>query len=101
INQAATLDFGTTDRKPGSYKIGLNVTAEGFNDASSETAVSVLAYQPPSGAIEISPAEIWAGETATLTANFNPGPCGGTIGSPSFSANEGSIAGNTYNSSTV
>ena len=33
VSQMPTLDFNTTGRAPGSYKIGMKVTADGFNDA--------------------------------------------------------------------
>ena len=52
INQAAAFDFGTSGRAPGTYRIGLKVTADGFNDATAETAVTVRGYEPPSGSAQ-------------------------------------------------
>ena len=102
INQASpAFEFGTTGRNPGTYKIGMKVTAEGYNDASTETTVSILPYQPPSGTLQVSPAEIWAGEKATLTPNFSAGKCGGTLKPATFTASEGSVTGNEFDSSTV
>jgi hypothetical protein len=101
ISQAATLDFGSIGRNPGSYRVALKVTAEGFNDASAETAVRVREYVPPSGSLSVSPAEIWVGDKATLSAAFSVGQCGGALGQVTFSAPEGSISGNQYDSSGV
>lgn len=101
INQAAAFDFGTTGRDPGTYRIGLKVTAEGFNDASAETAVTIRGYQPPSGSLAASPAEVWVGEKATLSPNFSPGQCGGPLGAPEFTATEGSVSGTEFDSSAV
>ena len=101
ISQAAALDFGTTGRDPGTYRIALKVTAEGFNDATAETAVTVRGYQPPSGSIAASPVEMWVGEKSRLSANFSAGQCGGPLTPASFTATEGSVSGTEFDSSTV
>jgi hypothetical protein len=101
INQAATFDFGTAGRAPGTYRIGLNVTAEGYNDASAETTVTVRGHQPPTGSLQATPNEIWVGDKATLSPNFTAGQCGGQLGPPSFAATEGTLNGPEYDSSTV
>jgi outer membrane protein OmpA-like peptidoglycan-associated protein len=100
-SQTATLDFNTAGRAAGSYKIGMKATAEGFNDAFAETPVTVLEYRPPSGTLQVSPAEIWVGEKATLSANFSPGQCGGTLKPATFTASEGSVSDAQYQSSGV
>jgi len=101
ISQAQTLEFGTAGRSAGSYRIGLKISAPGYNDASAETAVTVQRYTPPSGTVQASPAEIWAGEKSTLSANFTAGQCGGTLSRPQFAASEGTISGNEFDSSGV
>lgn len=101
INQAVAFDFGTTGRAPGTYRIGLKVTAEGFNDASAETTVTVRGYNSPSGSVSVSPPEIWAGEKARVSANFSPGQCGGPLQPATFAATEGSVSGTEYDSSNV
>jgi opacity protein-like surface antigen len=101
INQAAAFEFGTTGRAPGTYRIGLGVSAEGYNDASAETTVTVRGYQPPTGSLRATPNEIFAGEKATLSPNFTAGQCGGQLGPPSFAATEGMLNGAEYDSSTV
>ena len=101
VSKQASFEFGTTGRESRAYKLGLTVSAPEYNDTTLERIVTIGAYQPPSGAIEASPREIWAGEKASLSANFNPGHCGGELGSPVFTASEGSISGNQFDSSEV
>jgi hypothetical protein len=96
ISQVPRLEFGSLGRDPGSYRIGLKVTAEGYNDASAETAITVLGYMPPTGTLTVSPSEIWLGEKATLNARFATGQCGGALGPVAFSAPEGSVSGNQF-----
>ena len=101
VSQAPRLEFGSTGRDPGPYKIGLKVTAEGYNDASAETTVSVLGYMPPSGTLNASPAEIFLGEKSTLAPNFTSGQCGGALGPVTYSVPEGTISGDQYDSTGV
>lgn len=101
ISRAPQFEFGTTGRPAGSYRIGLKVAGEGYNDASAETVVTVRGYQPPSGTLQASPAEIWAGDKATLVPNFRAGECGGTLRPATLAASEGSISGNEFDSSSV
>ncbi|HEV8412150.1 MAG TPA: hypothetical protein VGQ49_01055 [Bryobacteraceae bacterium] len=100
-SQAQLLEFGSTGRNPGTYRIGLKVTAEGYNDALAETAITVLGYVPPSGTLRVSPSEIWLGEKATLSASFMPGQCGGALGRVTFSAPEGSVSGDQFEAIAV
>jgi hypothetical protein len=100
-SQAQTLEFGTTGRSAGSYRIGLKVSAPGYNDASAETSVTVQGHTPPTGTVQASPSEIWAGEKSTLSANFTAGQCGGTLSPAQFAASEGTISGNQFDSSSV
>jgi len=101
VNQAPAFDFGTAGRAPGTYRIGLRVTAQGYNDAAAETTVTVRGYQPPSGSLQASPAEIWVGDKAQLSADFRPGPCGGPLQAAIFTAAEGSVNGSEFDSTTV
>ena len=73
----------------------------GYENASAEATITVLAYQPPSGTLQASPREIWQGEQATIAANFSPGRCGGALGTPSYTATEGAVRGNQFDSSNV
>ncbi len=100
-SQAPAFEFGTTGRQPGTYRIGLKISAPGHNDGSAETTVTVRGYQPPSGTLQASPSEIWVGEKATLVPNFSAGQCGGALQPPTFTATEGSVAGNQFDSSNV
>jgi hypothetical protein len=101
ISQARSFQFGGTGRQPGTYRIGLSVTADGYNDASSETSVAVREYQPPTGRLTASPAEIYVGDTATLAATFNTGQCGGALGPASYTAAEGATRGNVFDSTGI
>jgi hypothetical protein len=101
LSQAQRLEFGSTGRDPGSYRIGLKVTAEGYNDASADTVITVLGYEPPSGTLTASPSEIWLGEKAALNAGFMSGQCGGTLGPITFSAAEGAFSGNQFDTAGV
>jgi outer membrane protein OmpA-like peptidoglycan-associated protein/opacity protein-like surface antigen len=101
ISQAPSLEFGSTGRDAGTYSIGMKVSAPGYNDASSQTTVTIRGYVPPSGSVSASPAEIWVGDKATLSANFSPGQCGGTLGPVAYSSAEGSVSGNEFNSTGV
>jgi len=101
ISQGPTLEFGTTGRDPGTYKVGLRLSAPGYNEESTETTLTVLAYKPPAGSVQVSPSEVWAGDTATVSGNFTATKCGGSIHSVSYSASEGSVSGTQYNSSGV
>ena len=101
ISQASTFEFGSTGRDPGPYRVGLRVTADGYNDASSETSITVNGYTPPTGTLTATPSEIWLGEKATLSANFSPGQCGGSLGPITLSASEGTISENQFDSAAV
>jgi len=101
ISQSPSFEFGATGRQPGSYRIGLTVTAEGYNDASAETTVTVRDYVPPSGNVSVSPSEIFVGDTATLDASFSSGQCGGALGPTTFAVAEGSIRGNRFDSTGI
>jgi outer membrane protein OmpA-like peptidoglycan-associated protein len=100
-SQGSSFDFGTTGRDPGTYTIGVTASAPEYSNASTDVRVNVLAYRPPSGTLQVSPAEIWAGEKATVSANFAPGQCGGEMRAPQFSASEGSLNGTEFDSSAV
>jgi hypothetical protein len=100
-SQGRSFEFGTTGRDPGAYRIGLTAEAPDYNGASAEVSVNVLPYRAPSGTLQVVPAEIWAGERATLSARFSPGQCGGDLGRPEYSANEGAMRGDVFDSSAV
>jgi hypothetical protein len=100
-SQGRSFEFGTTGRDPGAYQIGLAATAPDYNNAAADVTVTVLPYRAPSGALDVSPAEIWAGERATVSPRFAPGQCGGPLRGPELSASEGTISGSEFDSSTV
>lgn len=101
ISQGPTLDFGTEGREPGTYRVGLKVTAPNFTDVTRETTIAVRGYKPPVLNVEVVPHEVKAGDKAAVTVNVTPGECGGTAGAPVLTASEGSISGGQFDSSEV
>jgi hypothetical protein len=101
VSKDKTFDFGASGRDPGPYKISLKVTAPDYNDANASTTITVRSYSPPTGTVDASPREILAGEKATLSANFSPGQCGGNVGAPTFTASDGRVSGNTFDSAEI
>ena len=100
-SKAATFEFGTTGRDPGTYNIALVASAAEYNDALARTTITVLPYRAPGVSLQASPSEIWVGDQANLTSNVTPGQCGGSLRQPVISASEGAIAGNRFDSSGV
>ena len=98
--QGPSFQFGTTGRDPGTYKVKVAASGNTFNPASAETSITVLAYQPPTGTAEANPSLIHVGEKSTLTASFH-GQCGGTIQAPTFTASEGTVNGDQFDSTGV
>uniref|UniRef100_Q01RK6 Outer membrane protein beta-barrel domain-containing protein n=1 Tax=Solibacter usitatus (strain Ellin6076) TaxID=234267 RepID=Q01RK6_SOLUE len=98
--QGQSFQFGGTGRDPGTYKVKVTATGGAFNSASAETSITVLEYKPPSGAVTANPALIHAGETSALSANFT-GQCGGPIQAPTFTASEGTVNGDRFDSTGV
>ena len=101
ISQGRTFEFGTAGRDPGSYVIGLSAAAPEYNSATTKATVNLLPYRAPTGNLRVSPPEIWVGEEATVTSSFTPGQCGGSLGGPEYSATEGVIRGDRFDSSGV
>ncbi len=98
--QGPTFQFGTAGRDPGAYKVKVAATGNSFNPASAETSITVLEYQPPTGTAMANPSQIHAGETSALSASFH-GQCGGTIQAPTFTASEGTVNGDQFDSTSL
>ena len=101
ISQGNNLDFGASGRTPGTYKVGLTVAANEYNDAAAAGTVTVRDYGDISGNIEVVPPEIWAGDKATLSLRISPGKCAPKLNDPRFTAAEGSISGAIFDSTDV
>jgi outer membrane protein OmpA-like peptidoglycan-associated protein len=101
VSGAGTPEFTFTGRDAGSYKVAMKVSAAGYNDASAETTVNVRSYVAPSGSLRVSPSDIWVGDRSTLSASFTPGQCGGALSPVTYSASEGSVSGNQFDSTGV
>ena len=97
IGQQHSFIFGAVDREPGTYTVALTVNSATVNAASAQTTITVREYRAPTGTAQAYPAEIFAGEKSTLSASCQ-GQCGGTIQAPTFTASEGSVQGNQFDS---
>jgi opacity protein-like surface antigen/outer membrane protein OmpA-like peptidoglycan-associated protein len=100
IGQGHTFVFGTVGREPGNYTVALTVGGANFNPASAQTTFTVREYRAPTGTAQANPAEIYFGDKSTLSASCQ-GQCGGNIQMPTFSASEGSVQGDQFDSSAV
>jgi len=100
VGHQASFTFDSTGKAPGTYHIAVNVNGSEFNPASAETTINVREYVPPTGTVQASPSQIHAGDTASISANFT-GQCGGPIQPPTFTASEGTIQADQFNSATV
>jgi outer membrane protein OmpA-like peptidoglycan-associated protein len=98
--QGATFSFGGSSIAPGTYRVGVTASGEAYSAATSDTTIAVLEKRAPTGSVEAAPAEVKAGERATLSARF-AGQCCDPISAPTFTASEGSISGNQFDSSGV
>jgi outer membrane protein OmpA-like peptidoglycan-associated protein len=99
-SQQPSFTFDSTGKAAGTYQIGVKATGNGFNPASAETTINVRAYEPPTGTVQANPAQIHVGDKSSLSANFT-GQCGGPIQPPTFTASEGTIQGDQFDSTTV
>jgi outer membrane protein W len=95
-----SFNFDTTGKSAGTYTIAATVRNAGFNNGTGSTSVNIREYRQPSGSVTASPSRIQVGGTSALTSSFN-GQCGGTVSPATYSASEGSISGDTYNSNGV
>jgi outer membrane protein OmpA-like peptidoglycan-associated protein len=100
VNGGPSLNFGSNGREPGTYRISATAHGDAFNPATAETTLTIREYKPPTGTAEASPAVVQAGEKSAVSASFN-GQCGGPIQNPTFTASEGSMNGNQFDSTGV
>ncbi len=98
--QGPSFQFGGAGREPGTYKVKVTASGNTFNPASAETTLTVLEYRPPTGTVTANPSQIHVGEKAALSASFH-GQCGGTIQAPTFTASEGTVNGDEFDSTGV
>ncbi len=100
VGQGTTYDFNSSDHAPGSYKVELSAGGDAFNPATGEAMITVREYRPPAGQVQASPAQIRAGDKASLSASFQ-NQCGGSIGATNYSASEGAVQGDQFDSSSI
>ena len=92
-----SLAWATAGKDPGTYNIALNVHGASVNPAAATTTIVVKEYQPPTGTVQASPAQIYAGDKSALSASFQ-GQCGGPIQAPTFAASDGAVQGDQFDS---
>jgi hypothetical protein len=85
---------------PGTYRVGVTASGGAYEPATSDATIAVLEKRAPTGSVQAAPSEIMAGQKSTLSATFD-GQCCSPIGAPKFSASEGTISGNEFDSSGV
>ncbi len=101
ISQGQSFSFGTEGRQPGTYRISLALNGPNFNPAQAETNITVLQYTPPTGTVTASPSTVEYGDKSTLASNFQ-GQCGKcAIQTPTYTASEGAINGDQFDSTGV
>jgi len=98
--QGQNFGFATAGMQPGTYSIKVMVGGPQFNTATAETNVTVKPYIAPTATVNASPAQIYAGDKSTVTASCS-GQCGGALRGPSFTASDGSIQGDQFDSSSI
>ena len=96
---------GTTFSLPtagasGTKSVTVKVTAGDATATSTPVTVRIKDYHAPTVQFSVSPTTIPLGAKAELNATANGSECGG-VTSISFAASEGSIGGNTYDSTGV
>ncbi len=80
--------------------VSVSASAPKFNTATGSTTVTVRPYVAPNGSVTASPNSLTVGQSATLNSSFD-GQCGGTIKAATYSASEGTVNGNTFDSTNV
>jgi outer membrane protein W len=92
-----SLAFDTTGKSAGTYTIAVTVRNAGFNNGSATATINIKEYRAPSGSASASPSTIPVGGTSSLSSTFN-GQCGGAIKPATYTAADGTISGDTFNS---
>ncbi len=80
--------------------VSVTARSQGYNDSTASATVDVKPYVAPNGSVTANPSSLTVGQTSQISSNFN-GQCGGTIKPATYTASEGSINGNTFDSSSV
>jgi len=100
VSQMGLYEFQSEGRAPGTYTLKLTTGGDAFNSASAETKVTVKEYLPPTGTVQANPAQIPAGDSSSISSSFQ-GQCGGPIQPATYTASEGTVTGDRFDSSSV
>jgi outer membrane protein OmpA-like peptidoglycan-associated protein len=97
---ATSATFDVPTQTPGTENVTVRVSAPGSAQTSNPVAITVRSAAPPTVSFTLPQTTIAFGARVPLNATATPGACGGPA-TVSYSASEGTISGNTYDSSGV
>ena len=97
----STFSVPTQGRQAGALRITVTVSAGGSSATSDPATVNIRPYAPPTVTLSANPTTIPAGGTSTLTSAARTSDCAGGAATIRYSASEGSVSGNTFNSNGV
>jgi hypothetical protein len=100
VSAGPQFDFGSSGLAPGTYRIAVTAAGAAFNPSTAEVTIAVKEYLPPTGTVQANPAEVYVGEKSALTSNFT-GQCGGPIRPAVYTATEGGVRDNEFDSTGV
>jgi outer membrane protein OmpA-like peptidoglycan-associated protein len=89
-----------TQSASGTQSVSVRVTAAGASRTSDAVTVRIKDYRPPTVQFTVSPSTIRAGEKLPLNATASESECGGPA-TIVYSASEGTVTGNVFDSSGV
>jgi len=97
----STFSVPTQGRQAGALRITVTVSAGGSSATSDPATVNIRPYAPPTVQLSANPTTIPAGGTATLNGTARTSDCAGGQATIRYSASEGTVTGNTFNSNGV
>ena len=97
----STFSVPTQGRQAGALRVTVTVSAGGSSATSDPATVNIRPYAPPTVTLSANPTTIPAGGTSTLTSAARTSDCAGGAATIRYSASEGSVSGNTFNSNGV
>ena len=100
VGEGHSFMFDSKERQAGTYTIAVKVSGADINPASAQTTVTVRPYIAPTATAKAEPAEILVGEKSTLSATCQ-GQCGGNMQPPTFTASDGTVNGDQFDSTSV
>ena len=97
---ATSSGFNMSTLNSGTHSITVTVSAPGSSETSNPVSVRVKNYAPPTVRFTLSRTTIAFGDKLPLDATAAPSECGGSV-SIRYTASDGSISGNVFDSSSM